>query len=181
VCIFALILALAAAFGGAGQALAQIAPGQRLTKEMVRQELERRLAAAPKNEAVIWNAGYDFFRHYPKNQDTAKAIREGFLTARTNDPAQKKILMKGADYWGKIHDYGIANVPAGQNFSASGNIYRDRSNNRADRSRMRRPGSEHKGFPAYDWPGRNIKRPQPRYGQDNNPHPGKYYTGMYPP
>lgn len=163
------------------QVSAQVPMGRRLTGDMVRQEVERRLAAGPKNEAVIWNAGYDFLRHFPKNQDTAKAIREGFLTARTNDPGQKRLLNKAADYWGHIHDYGIANVPAGQNWAGRDNIYHNRSRARADRSRLRRPGSKHQGFPNYDRPGRALDKSPSPISRDPNPYPGKYYQGMYPP
>lgn len=40
-------------------------PARVLRTETVRQELERRLARNPGNEAAIWNIGYEFFRLYP--------------------------------------------------------------------------------------------------------------------
>lgn len=40
-------------------------PTRVLRTETVRQELERRLARNPGNEAAIWNIGYEFFRLYP--------------------------------------------------------------------------------------------------------------------
>lgn len=158
----------------------QIAPGRRLTNEMVRQELERRLARNPGNEAAIWNAGYDFFRHYPQNQDTARAIKEGFLRARTNDPGQRAILNKAATYWANIHDYGIANVPAGQNQTLTQRKYYGRNSKQSTLPR-RKSGTSHQGYPPYDWPGRYIDKGQPYSGRQDNPYPGKYYPGVYPP
>lgn len=158
----------------------QIAPGRRLTAEMVRMELERRLARNPGNEAAIWNTGYDFFRHYPQNQDTAKAISNGFLRARANDPGQKAVLLKGASYWAKVHDYGIANVPAGQDLTLTERKYYGRNDKQSTLPR-RKSGSGHQGFPPYDWPGRYIGKGDPYYGRPYNPYPGKYHPGMYPP
>lgn len=154
--------------------------GQRLTSQMVRDELERRLARNPSNEAMIWNAGYDFFRNFPQNQDTATAIKNGFLRARTNDPAQRQILTKAAIYWEKIHDYGIANVPVAQDNSTRQKIYYGDTSKFTTLGK-RQPGSVHKGFPNYDWPGRNLTRRQPYKGRPDNPYPGKYYPGVYPP
>ena len=147
---------------------------------MVRVELERRLARNPGNEAAIWNTGYDFFRHYPKNQDTAKAIQQGFQRTRSNDPAQRAILAKGAAYWARIHDYGIANVPEGQNLAQTERKYYGR-NSKLSTLPRRQPGSAHQGYPAYDRPGRYLDKGRPYAGRPDNPYPGKYYPGMYPP
>ena len=155
-------------------------PGQRLTSAMVRDELERRLAAAPRNEAAIWNTGYDFYRVYPRNQDTAQAIKDGFLRARPDTAEQRQILTKAAIYWEKIHDYGVQNVPVGVDHNTRQKIYY------GDKSKfttmpMRGSGSRHQGFPNYSWPGRYIGKRQPYRGRADNPYPGKYYPGMYPP
>lgn len=160
----------------------QIPPGRRLTREMVRQELERRLARNPANEAAIWNTGYDFFRHYPQNQDTARAIKEGFLLARRSAaPAQREILFKGAVYWEKIHDYGISNVPAGQDRELVQRRYHGEPARKMSTLPRRQPGSAHQGFKDYDWPGRRLNQGPPAQGRPDNPYPGKYYQGMYPP
>jgi len=156
--------------------------GQRLTSAMVRDELNRRLQLNPKNEASLWNTGYDFFRNFPKNQDTAQAIKDGFLGARrqNTDPQQRQILLKAAIYWEKIHDYGIQNVPVGiDNNTRDKTYYGDTS--KFSTLGMRKSGSSHKAFNNYDWPGRNIGRRQPYKGRPDNPYPGKYYPGVYPP
>lgn len=154
--------------------------GRRLTSDMVRDELERRIAMDPRTESVLWNAGYDFFRNFPRNQDTARAIMQGFLRARADTPTQKQILIKAAIYWEKIHDYGVTNVPVGQDPNTRNKTYY------GDQSKFttlakRPPGSSHQGYPPYDWPGRYINKRTPYYGRPDNPYPGKYYPGMYPP
>ncbi|MDR2946509.1 MAG: hypothetical protein LBV79_07190, partial [Candidatus Adiutrix sp.] len=78
-------LALALLIAGAADLRAQNAyipqnayvfgPGN-LTVAMVRDELERRLALNPRNEASVWNAGYDFYRNAPHNQTTASIIMQ---------------------------------------------------------------------------------------------------------
>ncbi|MDL2226173.1 hypothetical protein LJB86_00745 [Deltaproteobacteria bacterium OttesenSCG-928-M10] len=154
--------------------------GQRLTSDMVRDELERRIAMAPRNESTLWNVGYDFYRNFPQNQDTARAIMQGFLRARADTPAQKQILTKAAIYWEKIHNYGVANVPVGQDPNTRDKIYYG-GNSKFTTLAKRRPGSQHQGYPPYDWPGRHINKRAPYYGRPANPYPGKYYPGMYPP
>jgi len=154
---------------------------QPLTSAMVRDELERRLALNPDNEATIWNAGYDFFRGYPHNQDTARIIKEGFLRARTNDPAQRLLLRKGAIYWAKIHDYGILNVPVAFDPNLRGQTYYGPRRSKASTLGLRAPGSKHRGFKNYERPGRRLNQAPPYRGRPDNPYPGKYYPGVYPP
>ena len=155
--------------------------GQQLTSDMVRDELERRLALNPDNEATIWNAGYDFYRNFPHNQDTARIIKDGFLRARPGNQAQRLLLRKGAVYWAKIHDYGVANVPVGFDPNVRGKTYYGPRRSKASTLGQRRSGSTHKGFPNYDWPGRRLDRQPPYQGRPDNPYPGKYYPGVYPP
>ena len=176
---------------GAETALGQVAAtarnaytpmGQRLTSAMVRDEVERRLSLNPKNEASLWNTGYDFFRNYPHNQDTALAIKDGFLRAwrQNSDPQQRVLLMKAAVYWEKIHDYGIKNVPVGiDHNNRQKTYYGDTS--KFSTLGMRKSGGSHQSFNNRDWPGRNIGRRQPYKGRPDNPYPGKYYPGVYPP
>lgn len=178
---------------GAARAEAQIAQtdansyipaGKGLTSAMVRDELERRIARippnGPSNEAALWNAGYDFFRNFPSNQDTAMAIKNGFLSVRTGTAEQRTTLLKAAIYWEKIHDYGIANVPVGQDVTSRRQIYYGDPAKFSTLPR-RQPGSRHEGFSSYDWPGRNLSRREPYQGRPDNPYPGKYYPGAYPP
>jgi hypothetical protein len=156
--------------------------GQRLNSAQVRDELSRRLSLNPVNEAALWNTGYDFFRNYPRNQDTAQAIKDGFLQAlrRNTDPGRRRILLKAAVYWEKIHDYGIINVPVGENPNSRHKIYYG-DTSKAGTLALRTSGSRHPGFTGYDWPGRFINKRPPYQGRPDNPYPGRYYPGMYPP
>jgi hypothetical protein len=163
---------------------AYVPAGQRLTSAMVRDEIERCLPDNvidnADNDAILWNVGYDFFRNFPRNQDTAQAIKDGFLSARGGTPEQRRTMLKAAIYWEKIHDYGITNVPAGEDLNTRDKTYY------GDHSKFttlpRRPtGSKHAGYPNYDWPGRFINKREPYRGRPDNPHPGKYYPGVYPP
>ena len=184
----AALLGLRLAAGPAAQAQVEAArarnnylpTGRNLTSAMVRSELEARLARQPDNEAAIWNAGADFFRNYPKNQDTALAIKNGFLTARTTNPGQHQLLTKAAIYWGKIHDYGQGNVPVGQDFNSRQQLYYGYKSKFLTLP-PRKPGSSHQGYVSHDWPGRYINRRQPYQGRPDNPYPGRYYPGRYPP
>lgn len=159
---------------------AYISQGKVLTSAMVRAELERRIARNPKNEASLWNAGYDFFRNYPRNQTTAQAIKTGFLSVRGGTAEQRLTMRKAAIYWEKIHGGGVTNVMVGRNPNNRQKIYygsRDKFTTLAQRP----PGRSHQGFKDYSWPGRNISKRQPYRGRGENPHPGKYFPGMYPP
>ena len=155
--------------------------GQRLTSDMVRDELERRLALNPDNEATIWNAGYDFYRGFPHNQDTARVIKEGFLRARASTPEHRLLLRKGAIYWAKIHDYGVKNVPVAFDPNLRGKTYYGQRGSKVSTLGRRAPGSKHKGFNSYDYPGRRLNQQPPYQGRPDNPYPGKYYPGVYPP
>ncbi len=185
-------LALALAFFLAGPALAQwnhesrnaFTPmGNDLTWGMVRAELERRMEMNPQNDASLWNTGYDFFRNFPKNQDTANAIKEGFLRAAPNTPEQGAILRKAAIHWEKIHDYGIINVPVANDPNTRDMIYYG-STAKHSTLVMSRPGAKHRphrDFRNFDWPGRYLEKREPYKGRPDNPYPGKYYPGVYPP
>lgn len=155
-------------------------PARVLRTETVRQELERRLALNPVNEAGIWNIGYEFFRLYPPSQDTAWAIHQAFLTARTNDAEQRQTLLKAAIYWEKVHDYGIGNVPAGQDFQTRDKIYYGK-HDKASTMPLRSQGSRHQNFTNYFEPGRNLEKVETYRGRSDNPYPGNYYPGVYPP
>lgn len=155
-------------------------PARKLQIETVRRELERLLARRPGNEAAIWNLGYDFFRLYPPNQDTAWAIHRAFLTARPADPDQRPILRKAAIYWEKVHDYGINNVPVGQDFQSRDKIYYGR-HEKSGTLQMRSPGSRHDHYTNYFEPGRNLEKVETDHGRPDNPYPGNYYPGVYPP
>lgn len=159
---------------------AYISHGRVLTSDMVRAELERRIARNPGNEASLWNAGYDFFRNFPRNQTTAQAIKIGFLSARNGTPEQRATLRKAAIYWEKIHNSGITNVAVARNNQNRNKIYYG-SRKKFTTMAKRPSGSLHPGFSGYDWPGRNINRRQPYEGRGRNPYPGKYFPGMYPP
>ncbi len=157
--------------------------GQELDIATVRDELERRMTMNPRNEAALWNTGYDFFRNFPKNQDTANAIKEGFLRARADTPEQREILRKAAIYWEKIHDYGIGNVPVANDPNTRDMIYYG-STAKHSTLIMSRPGAKHRphrDFRNFDWPGRTLEKRAPYKGRPDNPYPGKYYPGMYPP
>lgn len=190
--IMAVFLAIAFSSQSTPEALGQIAAvstqnnslpvGRRLDSAMVRDEIERRLAAAPRNEAEIWNAGYDFFRNYPRNQDTAKAIQEGFLRARPNSPEQKALLSKAAAYWGQTHNLGVTNVAAGRETNERVRaFYPRRGPSKPPPPGMRASGSRHKGFKNYERPGYRLNQKPPLAGRAPNPYPGKYYPGLYPP
>ena len=164
---------------GADSEAQLISAGRNLDVNQVKNEIEARLARGA-GEAAIWNTGYDFFRNYPKNQDTAMAIHKAFLGAKASTTEQQKILLKAAVYWEKIHDYGIANVPVGIDNNTRDNIYYG-STAKQSTLAMRRPVGG--PVPYYDsqGPPRNYERKPPYKGRPDNPYPGKYYSGIYPP
>ena len=162
---------------------AVIPSGQRLSAAQVRAELEDRLGRNSANTATIWNTGYDFYRNYPRNQDTALAIKEGFLGAlrRQTDPARRQVLLQAAIYWEKVHDYGVTNVPVGLDPNTRSNIYYGgyaKFSTLAPAPAGRPPArSTGRG----DWPGQSLSRRHPYKGRPDNPYPGPYYPGIYPP
>jgi hypothetical protein len=170
-----------------GQRNAFTSAGQRLLAEQVRSELEVRLNRnpAPTDPATIWNTGYDFYRNFPRNQDTAQAIKDGFLGALRSqrNPERRRILLQAAIYWEKIHDYGIINVPVGQDPNTRSKIYYgdySKFSTLAMTPGGRRPARPSPGYGS-DWPGRVLNRRQPYQGRADNPYPGGYYPGLYPP
>ena len=183
-CLWAVLAAAAVpAWSQTNQRHASIPAGQRLTSGQVLAELEDRLGRNPTSPATIWNTGYDFFRNYPRNQTTALAIKDGFLRAlrRQTDPDNRRVLLQAAIYWEKIHDYGITNVPVGQDHNTRSNIYY------GDYSKFSTLAPSPAGRPparstgSGDWPGRTLNRRQPYQGRADNPYPGPYFPGLYPP
>jgi len=167
-----------------GQRNAFTPAGLRLSSAQVRAELENRLSRnpTPADPATIWNTGYDFFRNYPRNQDTAQAIKDAFLGVlrRQTDPDRRRVLLQAAIYWEKIHDYGITNVPVGLDPNTRSQIYYgdySKFSTLAPVTSGRRPA----GSSSADWPGRVLNRRQPYQGHADNPYPGGYYPGLYPP
>ena len=160
-----------------------IPSGQRLSSAQVRTELEDRLSRNLADSATIWNTGYDFYRNYPRNQDTARAIKDGFLGVmrRQTDPDRRRLLLQAAIYWEKIHNYGVTNVPVGLDPNTRSKIYY------GDYSKFSTLASASAGRPPArstgrgDWSGRILNRRQPYQGRANNPYPGAYYPGLYPP
>lgn len=167
-----------------GQRNAFTTMGRRLTTAQVRAELENRLSRNPvqTDPATIWNTGYDFFRNYPTNQDTARAIKDAFLDVRRRqtDPDRRRVLLQAAIYWEKIHDYGQTNVPAGLDHSTRDNIYYGDYSSFSTLGLVT-SGRRPVGFTGGDWPGRMLNRRQPYQGRADNPYPGSYYPGIYPP
>jgi len=169
-----------------GQRNAFTPSGARLSAAQVRTELEERLGRnpAPSDPTTLWNTGYDFYRNYPRNQDTAMAIKEGFLGVmrRQTDPNRRRILRQAAIYWEKIHDYGITNVPVGLDPNTRQKIYYgdySKFSTIAMVSPGRRPPRSNGS--VSEWPGRMLNRRKPYKGRADNPYPGAYYPGLYPP
>jgi hypothetical protein len=160
-----------------------VSAGQRLSADQVRTMVESRLGPNPIDPTNLWNTGYYFYRNYPRNQDTAQAIKDGFLGAmrRQTDPGRRKVLLQAAIYWEKIHDYGIINVPAGQDNNTRANIYYGDYSKFSTLApgRAGRPPARSTGLG--DWPGRVLNRRQPYQGRADNPYPGAYFPGLYPP
>ncbi|MDR2945617.1 MAG: hypothetical protein LBV79_02575, partial [Candidatus Adiutrix sp.] len=107
---------------------------------------------------------------------------QGFLRAhaRATTPEQRTLLRKGAIYWEKVHGYGVKNVPVAVDNTLRGKTYYG-SRRKASTLGPRPSGSQHKGFPNYEWPGRRLNQAPPYQGRPDNPYPGKYYPGVYPP
>ncbi|MDR1546787.1 MAG: hypothetical protein LBU12_08815 [Deltaproteobacteria bacterium] len=179
----ALLLAAAVLGPPAAPAAAQDDPsGRPLTVTQVKNELEARLARNP-SYATIWNAGYDLYRLHLRNQDTALIILRGYLAVRGQTAEENLALRQAAIYWEKVHDYGVINVPVGQDFELRGQIYRGSEATAAAALAMRRP----KGGPVPLRPGdRRVFRGVGRRGAPGAPqvksrYPGPYYPGVYPP
>jgi hypothetical protein len=174
----ALVLALA---GLAGTAAAQpMHPLRELTVEEVRTALEWKIARGASYQ-TIWNTGYDFYRVHLGNQDTAEVIFRAFLAVRGNNDEQRSAVRQAAVYWQKIHDYGIANVPVGIDNSLRETVPAPRRG-REGTLKMARP----KGgpVPMRDSEATMARRAEPRRRLDGtleNPWPGRYYPGVYPP
>jgi hypothetical protein len=162
-----------------GPAWGQDTSWRPLTVEMVKSELEWRLGRDP-SYATIWNTGYDIYRLHSRNQDTAMTIHRGFMSVRGQTTEQNKAIRQAAIYWQKVHDYGITNVPVGLDENIRGKIFYG-SEPYATTLNMRRP----KGGPVPLRPGdrapagRQVRKPY--RGRPDNPYPGPYYSGIYPP
>ncbi|MDR2422179.1 MAG: hypothetical protein LBE01_02230 [Deltaproteobacteria bacterium] len=168
---------LALLFLGA-PALAQPDPsGRPLTAQQVAMEIEARLARDP-SYATVWNAGYDLFRLHLTHQDTAMAIHLGYRSVMGRGLTREVNLAirQAAIYWQKVHDYGIVNVPVGVDNNWRGKIYY--GDGYLTTLAMRRP----KGGPVPLIPNpKGRKRREPYRGRRDNPYPGPYYPGVYPP
>jgi len=152
-------------------------PGRpQLTKETVRAELEWRLRRDP-SYATVWNTGYDLYRLHLRNQDTAMAIFQGFMAVRGNNPEQSKAIRQAAVYWRKVHDYGITNVPVGLDTNLRGNIFWGDSSYSSTLGMRRPKGGAVPLRKNYS----SLKKRSPLKGRANNPYPGNYYPGVYPP
>jgi hypothetical protein len=153
-----------------------------LTAASVQREIEWRLQRENVGYATVWNAGYDFYRLHPRNQDTAMAIHQGYvaLLGQRMEPELKRAIRQAAIYWQKVHDYGITNVPVGVDESVRGATWYG-SEPYQTTLRMRRP----KGGPVPlrdgDRAPAGRRKRTPQRGRADNPYPGPYYPGVYPP
>ncbi|MDR1395105.1 MAG: hypothetical protein LBK52_02905 [Deltaproteobacteria bacterium] len=169
------ILLLAAGIFLSRPALAQPDPsGRPLTVNQVKEELEARLRRNP-SYATVWNTGYDLYRLHLRNQDTAMTIFRGFMSVRGQTPEENRAIRQAAIYWQKVHDYGITNVPVGVDNNWRGKLYY--SDGYLTTLKMRRP----KGGPVPLRPNPAGPRRDLLRGPRNNPYPGPYYPGVYPP
>ena len=179
----AALLAFLALSIAAGPSAAQDGAWRPLTVANVQREIEWRLAQNPNaSYATIWNAGYDIYRLHYRNQDTARTIHLGYmaLIGQRLPAEQRQAIRQAAIYWQKIHDYGITNVPVGIDENTRGAVWYGSEQYQTTLG-MRRP----KGGPVPMRPGDrapSAKKPKPRYkGRPDNPYPGPYYPGVYPP
>jgi hypothetical protein len=173
-------ISLIVLFVGLGSASAQDTGWRPLSVSMVKAELEFRLARNP-SYATLWNAGYDIYRNHYRNQDTAMTIHLGYMSVinRGDTPEENKAIRQAAIYWQKVHDYGITNVPVGIDENLRGKIYYG-SESYSTTLEMRRP----KGGPVPLRKGDRAptkKKRAPYKGRADNPYPGPYYSGVYPP
>jgi hypothetical protein len=174
----AAVLALALA----PPASAQDTAWRPLSAASVQMELERRLQREGASYASIWNAGYDFYRVHLRNQDTAMAIHQGYvaLLGLRMEPELKLAIRQAAIYWQKVHDYGITNVPVGVDENLRGKIFYG-SEPYQTTLRMRRPVGGPVGLRDGDRAPAGRRRRAPERGRADNPYPGPYYPGVYPP
>ncbi|MDR0354967.1 MAG: hypothetical protein LBJ64_04450 [Deltaproteobacteria bacterium] len=150
-----------------------------LSTDMVKAELESRLARNP-SYATIWNAGYDIYRLHYRNQDTARVIHLGYMSVRGQTPEENRAIRQAAIYWQKVHDYGITNVPVGIDENLRGQIYYG-SDSYLTTLAMRRPKGGPVPLRQGDRAPRGKRRAKPYRGRPDNPYPGPYYSGQYPP
>ncbi|MDR1607032.1 MAG: hypothetical protein LBT38_01290 [Deltaproteobacteria bacterium] len=172
-------LALALTLVMAPQALvfAQLDPSNRpLTVAQVAAELEARLNRQP-SYATIWNAGYDLFRLHLTNQDTARVIHLGYMSVMGRGLTKEANLAirQAAIYWQKVHDDGITNTPVGVDNNWRGQIYY--GDGYLTTLKTLRP----KSGPVPLRPNPKGRRRDPHKGRRDNPYPGPYYPGIYPP
>ncbi|MDR2350240.1 MAG: hypothetical protein LBF41_06405 [Deltaproteobacteria bacterium] len=157
-----------------------MAPNRPLEMDEVRAELERKIGNGGSFQS-IWNTGYDFYRIHLRNQDTARVIREAYLAVRGNNEDQQRAITQAAAYWKEIHDYGITNVPAGIDNSMRETV-RAKRRGREGNLRMLRPKSGPVTTRESEASMANLAKPkEKRNGDTENPYPGPYYPGVYPP
>ncbi|MDR1870787.1 MAG: hypothetical protein LBS60_02480 [Deltaproteobacteria bacterium] len=151
--------------------------GKPLTRFEVSAEIEARILRDP-SYATIWNTGYDFYRLHLRNQDTAKAIYLGYsaVMRRGLTPEVNLAIRQATIYWQKVYEYGIINVPVGVDNNWRGQIYY--GGGYLTTLKMRRP----KGGPVPLIPNpKGRSKREPYKGHRENPYPGPYYPGVYPP
>ncbi|MDR1308760.1 MAG: hypothetical protein LBL95_02495 [Deltaproteobacteria bacterium] len=176
--IWAAILAVLACLGPLS-AQAQDGAWRPLSVNMVKAELEQRLSRGP-SYATIWNAGYDIYRLHYRNQDTAMTIHLGYMSVRGQTDEENMAIRQAAIYWQKVHDYGITNVPVGRNDNLRGKIfYGDESY--LSTLGMRRPRGGPVPLRKGDRAPSGRRKRAPLKGRPDNPYPGPYYSGVYPP
>jgi hypothetical protein len=151
--------------------------------EEVRADLEGKLGRGASYQ-TLWNTGYQFYRLHQRNQDTAEVIFRAYTAVRGYNPEQQRAVRQAAIYWQKIHDYGITNVPVGIDNSLRETVPNRRGGREGD-LRMARP----RGGPVplreseasiANRANRRMDKRDHR-GRRENPYPGPYYPGSYPP
>jgi hypothetical protein len=155
-------------------------PLRPLKVDEVQAELERKIRRGASYQ-TIWNTGYDFYRVHLRNQDTAQVIFEAFMSVRGLNEEQERAIIQAAIYWQKIHDYGITNVPVGIDNSLRETIMAKRRGRVGD-LKMLRPKSGPVPLRESEASLGNRAKPRETFGdRKENPYPGPYYQGVYPP
>ncbi|MDR2461310.1 MAG: hypothetical protein LBE38_11140 [Deltaproteobacteria bacterium] len=157
-----------------------LAPNRQLEAGEVQAELERRIRNGASYQ-TLWNTGYEYYRLHQRNQDTAQAIFNAFMSVKGQNEEQEEAIIEAAIYWQKIHDYGITNVPVGIDNSLRETILAKRRGRRGT-LKMLRPKSG--PVPMRESEASMGNRGKPREkanGTTDNPYPGPYYPGVYPP
>lgn len=169
--VFIMIMALGPALNQAGPAAAQSQLDQAQLTAALTAKIERGLSGPD-----LWNTGYDFYRLYPPTPESARRIHLAFKAARGLTARQKDDLRQAAAYWLRIYREGPTRVTAGREVWRPDPYLADHGPYLGNPLKMARPDkpgpyAETHRRPAAEWP-------PPR---KNNPYPGSYYPGLYPP